>query len=96
MLIACVNVSSLLVVRTEHRKREIAVRGALGASRTRIATQLLTEGMAVVIAGGVGGLLFAAGAMQILALLISKQVMARMPYLIGARLSTHELEFAGI
>src|SRR5215469_2834693 len=96
LLIACVNVSSLLVVHTEHRKREIAVRGALGASRTRIAAQLMTEGMVLVIAGGLAGLLFAAGAMQVLTLLISKQVVARMPYLLGARLSTHELEFGGI
>jgi predicted permease len=96
LLIACVNVSSLLVVHAEHRKREIAVRGALGASRTRIAAQLMTEGMVLVIAGGLAGVLFAAGAMQVLTLLISKQVIARMPYLLGARLSTHELEFAGI
>src|SRR5215472_13363436 len=96
LLIACVNVSSLLVVHTEHRKREIAVRGALGASRTRIAAQLMTEGMVLVIAGGLVGLLFAAGAMQVLTLLISKQVGDRMPYLLGARLSTHELEFGGI
>jgi predicted permease len=96
LLIACVNVSSLLVVHTDHRKHEIAVRGALGASRARIAAQLLTEGMVLVLAGGLAGLLFASGAMQVLTLLISKQVMARMPYLLGARLSTHELEFAGI
>jgi predicted permease len=96
LLIACVNVCSLLVVHSEHRKREIAVRGALGASRTRLAAQLITEGMVLVIAGGAFGLLLASGAMQILTLLISKQAVSRMPYLLGARLSTHELEFAGI
>jgi predicted permease len=96
LLIACVNVSGLLVAHTEHRRREIAVRGALGASRTRIAAQLLTEGMVLVIAGALAGLLFAAGAMQILTLLISKQLMAGMPWLLGARLSTHELEFAAM
>jgi macrolide transport system ATP-binding/permease protein len=97
LLIACVNVSSLLMVHAERRKREIAVREALGASRSRIAAQLITEVMVLVIAGGLGGLLFAGGAMQVLTLLIAKQaVMTRMPYLLGARLSTHELELAGL
>jgi predicted permease len=96
LLIACVNVSSLLVVRSESRKREIAVRGALGASRGRLAGQFVTEGMVLVIGGAAAGLAFADGAMQILSRLISKEMIARMPYLNGLGLNPHVLVFAGI
>ena len=83
LLIACVNVSSLLVVRSESRKREMAVRGALGASRTRIACQFVTEGLVLVGGGVLAGLAFAVGAMQILSRLISKEMIARMPFFRG-------------
>jgi macrolide transport system ATP-binding/permease protein len=95
LLIACVNVSSLLMVRSESRKREIAVRGALGASRARIACQLATEGMVLVAGGALVGLLFADGAMRILSHLISKQMMTNMPYLQGLGMNAHVLIFAG-
>ena len=60
LLIACVNVSSLLLVRSESRKREIAVRGALGASLRRLTSQFVIEGLLLVAAGGSVGLAFAA------------------------------------
>ena len=94
LVIACVNVSSLLLVRSESRKREIAVRGALGASRGRLVRQFITEGLVLMAAGGALGLVAADGAMQILTRLISKDMMAGMPYLNGLGLNSHVLLFA--
>ena len=96
LVIACVNVSSLLLVRSESRRREIAVRGALGASRARLIRQFLTEGLVLMAAGSLLGLAAADGAMQILTRLISKDMMANMPYLSGLHLDSHVLAFAGV
>jgi macrolide transport system ATP-binding/permease protein len=96
LLIACVNVSSLLVVRAESRRREIAVRGALGASRARLRRQFATEGVALMGAGTVAGLALASGGMRLLSGMISKQMMIGMPYLRGLGLNAHVLLFAGL
>jgi predicted permease len=95
LFIACVNVSSLLLVRAESRRREIAVRGALGASRLRLGWQFVTEATALVAVGASLGLLLADGGMKVLQGLISKDMMIGMPYLRGLSLNADVLVFAG-
>ena len=87
LLIAAVNVAGLLLLRSESRQREIAVRAALGASSARLAAQFATEAVVLAAGGGALGLVLASWAIQLLRGLISKDFLARMPFLDGLGLN---------
>jgi macrolide transport system ATP-binding/permease protein len=94
LLIASVNVASLLLVRSESRRREIAVRNALGASAARLIGQFVAEGLVLVAAGSALGLMSAYGAIQLLVKLIPADALAAMSYLRGLGLNSRVAMFA--
>ena len=93
-LIGFVDVSSLLLVRGESRRREIAVRGALGASRARLVRQFAVEGFLLAGSGCVLGLLLTACSISILAGLIPRELLDNMPYLDALHFNWHIFLFA--
>ena len=94
ILIAYVNVASLLVVRSESRRREFAVRGALGAGQGRLLRQFITEAFVMVAASSGLGLLAAGGISRFLLKLIPLDLLNSMPYLGGAGWNGHVAIFA--
>ena len=75
LLMACANVANLLLVRTEGRAQEFAVRAALGAGRGRIAREMFTESLALAVMGGCLGIAFALAVVE----LVLKLSPARLP-----------------
>ena len=74
LLIACVNISALMMVHSSARSREFAIRAALGASRGRIAAQLFSETIILVVIGGILGIVIADAGLQALVPLISDKL----------------------
>ena len=94
LLIACINVASLLLVRSETRRRELAVRRALGATRMRLIRQFVIEGLVIVVVGCVTGVVSSHWAMQVLKGLIPDDIVDSMPYLNDLGLNSRVITFA--
>lgn len=93
LLIACFNVSSLLLVRSESRRREIAVRGALGAPRSRLVRQFLIEGFLIASAALAPGLAAAATLIRLLVHITPEDMLAATPSLNALDFNWHIFAF---
>jgi len=94
LLIACINVASLLLVRSESRRREIAVRVALGATPVRLTRQFVTEGLLLAAAGCAGGVSAACWLMALLTHMVPKAMADGLPFLAAVGLNRDTALFA--
>ena len=74
LMIACVNVANLMLARGEVRRRDVAIRTAMGASRYRVVRQALTESLVLALFGGAAGVLIATGTVRALRAVIPASV----------------------
>ncbi len=95
LLIASVNVASLVLARSEGRRREMAVRSAMGASLARLWSQFVTEGLVLALAASALGLLLANWGMQALKGLIPADMISSMPFLLDLGFNWRVLAYAG-
>jgi putative ABC transport system permease protein len=86
LLIACANITNLLLVKASARSREIAVRGALGASRARLVRQFVVESVMLGVAGAVAGAVFAFAAIPALLTLVPQRLPGWIQFAPDARL----------
>lgn len=90
LLIACANIANLLLARSTARAKEFAVRQALGAKRSRLVRQLLTESLVLALAGGALGIAVATGANHLLLRMVSG---GQEPVPLDVSINTHLLLF---
>ena len=95
-LIASINGVSLILARSQARRREVAVRSALGASTARLVLQFATEAAVLSALSGALGLLLALWTMRALKSLLTADMVARMPYFRDIGMNVHTVIFAGV
>lgn len=94
LLISCVNVTMLLLARSDIRRREIAVRGALGAPRPRLFCQFAAEGLVLAVAAGAFGLVCAEWGMRLLVSIVPEDKVETMPWIRGLELDPRMVAFS--